>query len=580
MTEKTKNLELVKESEEEFYNVETVNENWDKVDAGFDKIKHCHVLRIPGTYDSISRYVGFASLPLPSSGGRAEVTLLVSGTGNVESPLCGTYLVQCGTRNRVSMAVTELTPPGSDGDITFGYWSKSDRVVFGMKRGSYNYHTNIAMVSEDVSEGGVETYEIAELYNNMAKPSGWTDAVKRKLLAADENAVSATKAMQDGNGRVIADTYAKQKIYGDLCVSLGRKPDTVEGENSFAVGFYVEASGARSHGEGYHTTASGFESHAEGDSTIASGTASHAEGMRTTASGHSSHAEGYNGKASGKYAHAEGQQTIAGGENSHAEGLCTTSGNYASHAGGKFNKAMAAGGSDYTQVGDVFVVGNGTGMNNLSNAFRITYTGNIYGKSAFQSSGADYAEFIKPWADGNEENEDRVGYFVTVKDGFLHKAEAGDYIVGITSGNPSVVGNADEDYYWRYERDAFNRIVMEDVRETVWKTDETGDPVLDENTQEPVMEETGRIIKNARMKLAEDYDPLLQEGYTERKDRKEWDYVGMLGVLPVRDDGTCIPGRFCRCGKDGIATLAETCGSDTYMVLERICDHVVSAILK
>ena len=41
MTEKTKNLELVKESEEEFYNVETVNENWDKVDAGFDKIKHC-----------------------------------------------------------------------------------------------------------------------------------------------------------------------------------------------------------------------------------------------------------------------------------------------------------------------------------------------------------------------------------------------------------------------------------------------------------------------------------------------------------------------------------------------------------
>ena len=71
MTETTKNLELIKESEEEFYNVETVNGNWDKVDAGFDKIKHCHVLRIPGTYNNEIRYVGFASLPVPSSGGRA-----------------------------------------------------------------------------------------------------------------------------------------------------------------------------------------------------------------------------------------------------------------------------------------------------------------------------------------------------------------------------------------------------------------------------------------------------------------------------------------------------------------------------
>ena len=94
------------------------------------------------------------------------------------------------------------------------------------------------------------------------------------------------------------------------------------------------------------------------------------------------------------------------------------------------------------------------------------------------------------------------------------------------------------------------------------------------------MEETGRTIKNARMKLAGHYDPSLQEGYTERKDRKEWDYVGMLGVLPVRDDGTCIPGQFCRCGTGGIATLAEERGFDAYMVIERVSDGIVSVILK
>ena len=241
---------------------------------------------------------------------------------------------------------------------------------------------------------------------------------------------------------------------------------------------------------------------------------------------------------------------------------------------------MVNGGSSSNQTGDAFVIGNGTGSSTLSNALRVTYLGDILGTKAFQSSGADYAEFIKPWADGNPDNEDRVGYFVTIKDGYLHKANEGDYITGITSGNPSVVGNADEDYYWRYERDNFNRIVMEDVPETVQAADDEGKPLFDEETHEPIMVETGNIIPNARMKLAKDYDPSLQESYVERKDRKEWDYVGMLGVLPVRDDGSCIPGQFCKCKNGGIATLADEKNFNTYMVIERITENIVAVILK
>ena len=373
-----------------------------------------------------------------------------------------------------------------------------------------------------------------------------------------------------------------------------------EGSGTKALGFHshaecssTEASGDGSHAEGMDTTASGECSHAEGSMTTASSSASHAEGSSTRASGNDSHAEGSSTKASGSHSHAEGSLTEASGESSHAEGLMTgasssashaegygtTASSFASHAGGKYNKGMTNSTGETDNTGDAFVIGNGTEAYTLSNAFRVTYGGAVYGLSAFNSSGADYAEFIKPWADGNPDNEDRVGYMVTIKNGLLHKANDGDYIVGITSGNPSVVGNADEDYYWRYARDEFNRFVYEDAEEEVEQLDDDGAPVLDENGM-PVMVKTGNIIKNAHYKLAADYNPTKQNDYIERKNRPEWSYVGMVGVIPVRDDGTCEAGCFCKCGQNGIATRAESRGFDTFFVIERISDNVVSVEIR
>ena len=191
--------------------------------------------------------------------------------------------------------------------------------------------------------------------------------------------------------KLISDAFPKKSIYGDTAVSMGRKAGTTVGYKSFAFGSDCQADGQYSHAEGWQTTASKSESHAEGGQTTASGSRSHAEGYGATASGNYSHAEGYK----------------------------TTAGNYASHAGGKYNKAMIAGGNYGTQVGDVFIIGNGTSSSALSNALRVTYAGDVKGTKAFQSSGADYAEFLKPWEDGNPDNEDRVGYFVTVRGGLL-----------------------------------------------------------------------------------------------------------------------------------------------------------------
>lgn len=373
-----------------------------------------------------------------------------------------------------------------------------------------------------------------------------------------------------------------------------------EGSGTKALGFHshaecssTEASGDCSHAEGMDTTASGECSHAEGSMTRASSSASHAEGSDTRASGNDSHAEGSSTKASGSHSHAEGSLTEASGESSHAEGLMTgasssashaegygtIASSFASHAGGKYSKAMTNSTGETDNTGDAFVIGNGTEAYTLSNAFRVTYGGAVYGLSAFNSSGADYAEFIKPWYDGNTEEEDRVGYFVTIKDGLLYKANEGDYIVGITSGNPSVVGNADEDYYWRYARDAFNRFVYEDAEEEVEQLDDDGAPVLNENGM-PVLVKTGNIIKNAHYKLAADYNPTKQNDYIERKNRPEWSYVGMVGVIPVRDDGTCVAGGFAKCGQNGIATRAESRGFDTFFVIERISDNIVSVEIR
>ena len=213
-----------------------------------------------------------------------------------------------------------------------------------------------------------------------------------------------------------------------------------------------------------------------------------------------------------------------------------------------------------------------------SNIVRIenngTNGGICYLNANIQNTGADYAEFIKEWWDGNPDNEDRVGYMVTIgEDNKLHKANEGDYIIGITSGNPSVVGNGDEDYYWMYERDRFNRIVTKSEIVTEPKVDDDGNQVLDDNG-DPIYEEKEILVK----KLSSSYDKTKK--YICRSNRPEWDYVGMRGIVPCRDDGTCIPRGFCKCGSDGIATKANTRGFDTYYVVERIDDETISVEVK
>lgn len=411
-----------------------------------------------------------------------------------------------------------------------------------------------------------------------------------------------------------AQSIAGHKTFNDAITIGTRKADTTAGNYSSAQGNNLEASGRYSHAEGLSTTASGTHAHAEGESTTASGYDAHAEGVGGTASGtgshveggysselgfsevsgYAAHAEGRSTKATGSCAHSEGTNTVASGDyGAHAEGWGTTaSGNYGSHAEGymtiangrhshaegtctialvrqhaqgHYNNTVAATGEDYigAHAGTAFVIGNGTDTA-ASNAFRVNYNGVPYAKGALTTTGADYAEYFE-WLDGNPEAEDRRGYFVTLDGNKIRIAEPDDYILGIVSGQPSVIGNGDEDWMGRYVFDEFGAFVYEEF--------EYEEEVYDEET-----EKMKTVIKTAtRYKENPGYDP--SKGYVQREDRPEWSAVGMLGVLSVRDDGTCVSGGYCKAADGGMATTSER-GIDTYRVLERVNENIVKIIVK
>lgn len=332
-----------------------------------------------------------------------------------------------------------------------------------------------------------------------------------------DSALSSTSENPVQNKVVAAtlESKANISIYGNDSVSLGRKSGTTVGIKSFAFG----------------------------NSTTASGNYSHAEGNNTTASGSSSHAEGNN----------------------------TTATNYASHVGGRYNVAMTIGGPG-NKNGHAFVIGNGA-FSALSNAFSVMYSGVVKAASTITASTtADYAEFFE-WEDGNPDAEDRVGKFVTLNGDKISLATSNeDYILGIVSGEPFVLGNGDCDTWnGMYLRDEFGRTILEPAPK-IEIDEETGE-------EKEVLDEDGNIIyEGTRPVLNPDYDSTQK--YISRFDRPEWSPVGMLGVLSVIQDGTCKVNGYCCCNSEGIATSCDRNTEGACRIIEVINDKVARVIFR
>ena len=138
--------------------------------------------------------------------------------------------------------------------------------------------------------------------------------------------------------------------------------------------------------------------------------------------------------------------------------------------------------------------------------FNFRGDGNGFADGSFSGGGADYAEYFE-WSDGNSSDEDRRGYTVVLDGNKIRKSTSSDTaatIIGVVSGNPSVIGDGDLDK-WKQK----------------YKKDDYGSYLRDSN---------GERILNPN------WDESLE--YVSREDRKEWSTVGLMGKIRIRKGQT------------------------------------------
>ena len=339
---------------------------------------------------------------------------------------------------------------------------------------------------------------------------------------------------------------------------------------STASGYETQALGNYSVTSGWWTRADGQCAHAEGLLTRASGHFAHAEGTRTLASINNAHAEGDLTKATGRQAHSEGVQTVASGYCAHAEGSNTQATNYYSHAEGL---GTIAAGRNQTAMGkynisdtkSLVIVGNGSKDTARSNAYKLDANGNGWFEGTVASTGADYAEYFE-WVDGNPNGEDRIGRVVTLDGEKIRYANENDYILGVVSGTALILGdNPGDEWKHKFLKDEYGRYLTETVEEFV--------EYFDYETGENVKESTGFVERKI---LNPEYNP--EEEYITRKERNEWEIIGMMGKLHVIDDGTCVPNGYAKVSADGVVTRSDKV--TTMRVMERITDSIILVLKK
>lgn len=371
---------------------------------------------------------------------------------------------------------------------------------------------------------------------------------------ASSSSTIGNKATCEGNSTVASGLFSHAEGRGSQ--ATGDYSHAEGGGTNFS--WYTVASGQSSHAEGELTKANARASHAEGIETTSSGVGSHSEGSVTTASGNYSHAEGYKTTASGSYSHTEGYNTKANGSNSHAAGYYTTANCYQTVVG-RYNVEKGST-SSYTSGSGYLIVGCGTSSSATANCFRATES-NTYGLT-YNSSGADYAEMFE-WEDGNISNEDRIGKFVTLDGDKIKLAtNQDDYILGVVSGNPSIIGDShDDQWVGMFEKDIYGRPIYEKVTIPEEK-DEEGNIINPETT-------------NDQLKVSDKYKN--DEEYIPRSKRPEWTAVGLLGKLICIDDGTAEINGYVRQNENSIATHAEE--KTKYRVMKRIDETHIQIII-
>ena len=402
------------------------------------------------------------------------------------------------------------------------------------------------------------------------------------------------------NGKVLGSNgeWISVNMVSTINTGSGLQSEKFNDNNNIASGKYSHAEGEQTkatmeaaHAEGYKTYANGNYSHAEGKSTEAIGQGSHTEGYNenysasVSARGSGSHIEGYASTSTAVYAqnsgiHIEGYASNGVtrwgyGKGAHIEGwnTLTNTGTDAAHVEGYYTIADAAyhhiEGKYNLQDGDAMyqhIAGNGT-SSNRSNSHTLDWQGNAVFAGTVSNSGADYAEYFE-WLDENDNVDDRVGYIVTLEGNKIKFANSEDDVLGIVSGTATVLGdNAEWEWQGKYLKDEFGRKIIDWVEykstTTIYNDDGTS--------------------KEKEISLGFFPEPRINPAYNENEEyvnrywRPEWDAVGLMGKLFVRDNGSCQVGGYVK-PDNGIAIPSAE--KTNMRVLKRVNDNVIQVLLK
>ena len=167
--------------------------------------------------------------------------------------------------------------------------------------------------------------------------------------------------------------------------------------------------------------------------------------------------------------------------------------------------------------------------------------GNAFADGSWTGGGADYAEMFE-WTDGNLNEEDRRGFTVVLDGKMIRPAVDGEEPIGVISGNPTVVGDsAWNKWSEKYLKDDFGTYIREEHVVYEWTDSNNKFHSYESiNIPEGIIIPEDAVVKThddngvrfTHRKLNPEYDPTLE--YIPRKDRKEWDAVGLMGKLRIR----------------------------------------------
>lgn len=483
----------------------------------------------------------------------------------------------------------------------YGYYKLSSKGgtswMYGKAYYSINGTDSWQKLSDIAIQGNSTPYGCA--FNNSAfYVSGVENTITIHYVKGAAGTAGLVPAPTD-NGKVLGSNgeWISVNMVSTIKTGTGTNSEKFNDDNN-------KASGNYSHAEGQNTEATETAAHAEGKFTQAGGEGSHAEGIRTYAMGAGSHVEGYssNGgvssyRAQGSGSHIEGYSqgyVISYGEGSHIEGYtdsqvnrsCDGKGAHiegcnstinggadAAHVEGYYTIADAAyhhiEGKYNLQDGDAMyqhIAGNGT-SSNRSNSHTLDWQGNAVFAGTVSNSGADYAEYFE-WLDENDNVDDRVGYIVTLEGNKIKFANSEDDVLGIVSGTATVLGdNAEWEWQGKYLKDEFGRKIIDWVEykstTTIYNDDGTS--------------------KEKEISLGFFPEPRINPAYNENEEyvnrywRPEWDAVGLMGKLFVRDNGNCQVGGYVK-PDNGIAIPSAE--KTNMRVLKRVNDNVIQVLLK